>query len=224
MSRKDESPLTTERVQISRRGPLLVALAAISVVGLLVWKPWEPPVAAPTLSPVAVLPTTNPTLAPSFDPVPIDIASIVNLGSTSVRCEYIPSAGGEWLLASLLVVPPRLEPGPDIADANVFEVSWRAEVQRNELASIFSANWEEVALSDRQVSPAITSPFVAFQPLHLAYEEATPTPSVLRVVIIVEWFGPGRASLGSARFVVTTYDPGKSRPARSEGCHTITVG
>jgi hypothetical protein len=170
-----------------------------------------------------VLPSTHSIAEPSPEPVPIDVASIVNQGSALVRCEYIPSASGEWLLASLVVVPPRLEPGPDIADANVFEVSWRAEVQRNELDSIFSANWEEVVLSDRQVSPAITSPFVAFQPLQVDYEEAAPTPSVLRVVITVEWFGPGRASLGSASFVVTTYDPGKSRPARSEGCHTVTV-
>jgi hypothetical protein len=161
---------------------------------------------------------------PSLQPIPIDVASIVDPGSTMVRCEYAAGAAGELQLTALLVVPPRLEPLPDDADPRILEVSWRAELQSNELDSIFSANWDPVALSDRQISPAVSSPFLAFQPLRFDYEAAPSSgPSVLRVQVLLEWFGPHRSPIGSGSFVVGTYDPGASKPLRVEGCDAVTA-
>jgi hypothetical protein len=61
--------LTTERVPGGRRAALIVGVAAVLVVGTLVWKPWDnsSPVASPNPSfpLVAVAPTPAPTTSPT---------------------------------------------------------------------------------------------------------------------------------------------------------------
>jgi hypothetical protein len=85
----DFSPPPTQRVGSSRRTPVAVALVALAVVGVLVWKPWGVATPPPLVSPpaFAAVPTaepaaTTPTVMPTVSLVPLPLPSSAAPGPT----------------------------------------------------------------------------------------------------------------------------------------------
>ena len=97
----------------------------------------------------------------------------------------------------------------------------RVELQVNELDTIFSADWQMLSVSRRQFAPNLASFPIAFRPQQVAlnHSTGTATTSVVRVLVIVDWFG-ARDLIGSTSVVATSYSLGSPSRVVSEGCHT----
>lgn len=137
-----------------------------------------------------------------------------------MTCSYRHDADAT-VLTRVLVNPPTVQLKADYAERGVRRVAWRAELQVNELEAVFSANWKPVATSPRQFAAALSEGQLTFRQIDLGYDLSPPGPtSVIRVVVVVEWFGAHRALLGSRDVVATTYGVGMTSLIVPEGCPT----
>jgi hypothetical protein len=223
----------TQRVSANRRVPLAVLVAALALVGLLAWKPWDTPTASvPSPSAVAVLPTPmitptphptgpppTPRLGPSptpGGPAPAPLSAQALLGT--VECTYQPDQDGTNVLAQLNVEPPYVRLTPDFAELGVRRVAWRVELQINRLETVFSADWQPVAKSRRRYAASLSDAPLDFRTLRIRYEQEPTSPTaVIRVVVDLEAFGRGRVVIDSHSIVALSYDVGAAGTLL-EGC------
>jgi hypothetical protein len=145
---------------------------------------------------------------------------LVGDGSSNVglvTCGYASDGGGQ---VAIEVQPPLVELHAEVSEQPVRRVSWRASLEINELASLFSADWRPFAESARQFAPDLAQRPLKFDQLLMEYDRAQVTrTSVVRVVIVVEWFGPRRTLLGERQVVIARYRQGGGELA--EGCLTL---
>jgi len=178
------------------------------------------PPATPQLEP---FPTPQPTPSPPRATVDIEVGTVLHPGEAFVTCSYRRDADGGTVLARVLVGPPLVQLRPDFAERGVRRVAWRVELQVNELETVFSASWKPVATSPRQFAPDLSEAPLTFRQIDLGYDQSPPGPtSVVRVVVVVDWFGAHRALLGSRSVVATTYGVGLTSPIIPEGCLAFT--
>ncbi len=234
----------TERVPTGRRGPLAVVLVALALVALLAWRPWAAPVEPlPSPSTVAVRPTSSPTPLPTPSALPtstaiptatpaptlavlaIDVASAPDATRAFVECRYRQAPHGASALTSLSIGPPTVEVVRTYAfeSPDVRRVAWHAELEVNRLETLFSADWEPLARSPSHSTRALNAIPLAFSRLSMSYDQLPIGPTlVVRVVVVVQWFGPSGVRLGTSSIVATNYAHGESGPVLPEGCHTVT--
>lgn len=248
MTLQNDDPLVTERVTSGRRGPLAVALVALTVIGLLIWKPWDRPTGAtPSSNPsipsptqiVAHVPVTppispapNPTLRPTPAPTPTPIPTLqpgygiamrlIPSAGAIVRCSYEPDTDGMTnVLSSMFIGETFLHAGPGTVEVDIRRVTWRAIVQVNRLETLFSANWESVGESRRRTARPRAGEDVVFAGTAIHYRNLpSGTTMVARLVVRMKWFGPAQTLLGSDEAVVPVYSAGGSLLV--EGCHVFT--
>lgn len=246
----NDAQLVIERTKTGRRGPLAVAVLAVVMVGVLLWKPWDRPSPAPSLGPFAavpsptptpspsptpsasptptptsvrvIFPTATPSSSPSPMPAVVEVVVGTDRGRPFVECAYQLVGDGGSVLEQVRVRPPIVQVNLDADTLNVRRVAWRAAVQLNRLETLFSADWEPVGESRRQFAGDLTTEPLTLSRLSIDYAKLPVGPTfVVRVVVVVEWFGPRRALLGSREIVPTTYGIGDSGAVLSEGCHTF---
>ncbi|HYI23123.1 MAG TPA: hypothetical protein VEX62_10850 [Candidatus Limnocylindrales bacterium] len=239
-----------ERVPTRTRTPLFVGLAALVVVGLLVWRPWAeaPP---PQPSPLALAPTAAPQPSRALPPTampnagdpatprparslpPPDLSPLGPAGEfrfgdvdANVRCLYGPRSEGRRLLQSLEVLPPlAFVTNPPGEVSHLESMGWRVELQMNRLDTLFDSEWETIARSRRQLARAINDRPADFKPLTLALNAQQAVPSaVFRVLVVVEWYTRNVELAGRGALVAPLYAQGTSlADVRQEGCHAVKV-
>ncbi len=235
--------LTTQRVPGGRGAALIVGVVAVLVVGTLLWKPWDsgPPAAPPvptfpriasaTTSPGMLAPSTAepiPTTAPEDNPsgapaTPyVGFASLLSEpGKPLVGCVYRSSHGGPPTLRKMIVSGPYVVVSSQVSGNAVHSIGWQADIEVNDLPTVFSAEWRPVTHSRPEhyaVDPdnelAVDSVTVAVDP-NLDEQFA-----VFRAVIAVSWDASDGDSLLQQRVTATSYgslvDPRASQLA--EGC------
>lgn len=215
--------LTTERVPQKRWVPIAVAILAISVVGVLVAKPWgsDPgrPVAAspplPPATPSAASPTDSPAGTVRLLPTP-DIAPLGPVGDFVIdfvsdvamaQCRYGRMRRGLHHLERIEVQPPTVLVDYSDADIeNIRSVGWSFELERNTQETVFNRDWETVARSRRQTTAAVDDRPTTFTPMSLMYDaRGDDQAAVFRARVIVEWLTRNFELAGSVEFVLTTY-------------------
>ena len=231
MTQYDESPLTTERVTSSRRGPLAVVLALLAVVALFLWKPWVGPVTpSPSPGPVAARPTPSPTLvpvpplAPTPTPAPSPVIPNVDVESIFpfVDCGYEPGPRRTNVLSNITLFPPLVVLHPDGVGEPVTQVRWRALVESNLQQTLFTAPWERVTVSRWRPAPDRADTDTPLRAIRIDYTKGpVDQTGVVRVEIVVEWLGPDGVLRGSQSVVPTSYRQGDAGPILPEGCHTV---
>ena len=194
-----------QRVASQRRGPIAVVLVALAVIATLVWRPWDG--ASPTPSEVALgpspspglqvtsaptaLPTQRPTAdpvatpgasptpaGPTLTPIPVEF-DLASGGPSTVTCGYTDKSRAAQL-RMITVEPPVIVARHSARGDQIERVGWRFEVQSNHVDTLFSAAWQDVARSKRQVVPVGTGGGAGLRPLtlSLAAGRADPTSVV----------------------------------------------
>jgi hypothetical protein len=229
MTPHDDSPLTTERVASSRRGPLTVALGAAALVALLVWKPWVGPTAAlPSPSSVSARPTPSPpTPSPTPPPTPGPTPAVANVDVDwiypFVECGYEPGPHGASVLSTITLWPPSVVLHPDGIGEPVTQVRWRALVESNLEQTLFSAAWDRVTASRWRPALDRVNTDTTLGAIDIGYTKGPVGPTVVvRVEVVAEWLGPGGLLRGSASVVPTSYRHAAAGAILPEGCHTVT--
>jgi hypothetical protein len=94
-------------------------------------------------------------------------------------------------------------------------------VESNLLQTAFSADWKTVAGSSREFAPDLDTDPLVLEPQRIRsiYLPQGPT-LVVRVVVIVEWFGQRQRLIGSQEIVATGYRQTDAGPVLPEGCLT----
>ncbi len=210
-------PPLPQRVPMNRRAPLAVGAVAIAVITLLVWRPWDEPVAQLPATPpastlvAAVSPTPVPTPSPTPRPTrPPPSATPFSLsagdGSGDVSCGYVVGDDGQRLLDRIDVEPPLLtaEPPLDLATGKQ-RVGWRFTVEQNHLDTLFTQAWQPVVHSRRRTRLVAAGEAAVFRPQHVGFESPQSDPTaVFRVVVAGYWFSGGHVSQ-TVKFVATSY-------------------
>ena len=216
-------PLTTERVPQKRWVPIAVALVALSLVVVLVAKPWgsdpQRPGAATPPAAVAASPVANPTGTPAETvrllPTP-DIAPLGPVGdfvidfvddAAMAHCHYGRMRRGLHHLERIEVQPPIVFVDYSDADIeNIRTVGWSFQLEMNHQTAVFTRDWETVARSRRQTTAAVDDRPTAFTPMSLRYDaRGDDATAVFRVRVIVEWLTRNLELAGSVEFVLTSY-------------------
>jgi hypothetical protein len=238
MPPEDTSPLTTERIHVSRRRPLVVAVVAISVVGVLAWKPWAPP----ANNPVAALPTdaqitpqplpmasaspthavpATPTPEPTHDQVPgstLEVGTIIDTGFVVFECDFAGD-GSDGSLSAISLGPPLIQVLPH--ESQVRYLSWHAEIQANRIDKVFEADWHTILNSPAQLERVARRDVVRFEPARIAWDQPVDELQVLRPIFVIEWHDRARAVIGSARIAPRIFGPDPEGFAVDDGC-TLT--
>jgi len=221
---------TTERIRASRRGPALVALAALTLLGVLVAQPWEE--RAPASTPVAALaspsPTAIPTPSPSEPPTPAptgtpalaplptpDLAPLGPGGefalsappdSALVRCAYSRAARDRRTLSAVVVLPPRVVLNPAAQETDINRIGWWVELESNRQESVFDRDWQIVGRSRRQMATARIGEAASFSPLSMRYGgRDVARTDVFRVRVVIEWYTRNFEVAGHTEIVANTY-------------------
>lgn len=240
MPREVGSPLTTERVRVSRRGPLVVALVAISVLGVLVWKPWAPPT---TTSPVAALPTDahigpQPLPTPSAVPAPsvpwptsapeptpnqgpgstIEVGEIFDAGFVVFQCSF-PGGGGDGSLTAIALGPPEIHLLLD--DRRVRYLGWHAEIQANRIDKVFEADWHTILESPAQLRRTANLEVVRFDPARITWDQPIDELLVLQPTFVIEWHDRRRVVIGSAQIAPRIFGRYPEGFPVDDGCTVI---
>jgi hypothetical protein len=238
MPPEDASPLTTERIHISRRRPLVVAAVAISIVGVLVWKPWAPPASNPvaavptdahitpqplptaSASPTHALPAT-PAPEPTPDQVPgstLEVGTIIDTGFVVFQCDFAGD-GSDGSLSAIALGPPEIHLFR--GDSRVRSLSWHAEIEANRIDKVFEADWQTIVESPPQFRRVANLDSVRFDTTRIAWDQPADELLVLRPTFVIEWHDRERAVIGSARIAPRIFGPDPEGFAVDDGC-TIT--
>ncbi len=142
-----------------------------------------------------------------------------------VACRYSRLTDGRRYFRGLEVQPPTVTAFNDDEGAlDVRSVAWRVEVQQNRLESVFDRDWITVARSRRQVAVPARGTAAAFRPLAVEHrvtrDDAT---SVLRAVVIVEWYTRNLELAGRVESVANSYLEARDSLSdiRPEGCRGV---
>lgn len=221
--------LTTERVPSGRRGPALVALAIVVVIGVLIMRPWDarpgpsPVAVAETAAPVSSAPvplvtppaavTTPPFILPTPDvapPAPGGEAAIVTPADIAVvQCEYGRRTGRGRELAALEVQPPLVLLDPQASTEHITRIGWRFDIETNQLQNIFDRAWLPIRQSAWQVAPASNTRPAAFNPLRSRFgSRDIARTTAVRVRIVIEWYTRNDEVAGRAELTPRTYREG----------------
>ena len=238
-------PLTTERVPQKRWVPIAAALLALSLVVVLVARPWgsdpvrpaaaslpPPPATRSAARPSSVAPT--PRLLPTPDIAPLGPVGNYRIEFVTdvamAHCDYGRLRRGLHHLTGIEVQPPTVLVNYSDADIeNIRTVGWSFELEMNRQETVFNRDWETVARSRRQTTAAVDGRPTAFSPMSLQYDaRGDDDTAVFRARVIVEWLTRNLEPAGRVEFVLTNYLEGDnefqgSGSALCAGAHPTPV-
>ena len=115
-------------------------------------------------------------------------------GDPVVTCVYGAAAHGRRALSAMVVSGPSLTASADRSANPLRAVAWQADIEVNDLQSVFSADWRSATQSDvarYQMRPH--DQFTA-QPVtvSVAPDPGQEASAVYRAVVDVHWLGAGR--------------------------------
>lgn len=233
LGNETQRELTTERVPGGRRAALVAVVAALAVVGALVWRPWDSPTTRPSPAPLATAPliavaTANPALPSAAPPGPsgaagagpeIPIGPILfdapgGLGSVAVFVDEGPVA---WCiyrdkprqdrlsLAIIVVEPPVVLPEQQALSAgSLHAASWHVELESNSQDKIFEAAWQPSATSEAARVDLERGQYGFVKPISIKVPAAD-SLTVYRTPILVDWLGKGDEVLAEQLVQPATY-------------------
>jgi hypothetical protein len=236
----EPSPLDepqTEAVRSGRRAAVVVAVVAVLVVGLFIWKPWQggptPTATARGSFAAVVSPTPRPTTVAStaIRPAPLatdapvatpDVSSsqgqIVapkNLGFVSLppddRGTFVYCVYGTGRdtsgLVTMIVNPPVVTTGT-AARGLIKRINFRPEIEVNSQEGLFSAGWRYLGSGNVQRSKLDASLVSLFKSEQLKVDvTALPASALLRISIVINWIDSRGNRYADLRVYPAAYAP-----------------
>lgn len=225
--------LTTERVRGGRRAALVAALAAVLVVGTLVWKPWDadapasPPATQPTIARASATPPPStyvprpataqaqdpspPVTTTPFDPGPQFVEAPDSLGSVAFYpnegpaawCIYKAGDANRPPALSVIVVEPPVIVVGDGASAARLRAI-RWHFQLESNTQDKLFESEWSQVADSQSNTIDRQQFGFTKPISLKVPVAD-SITVFRTPLVIDWLGAKGLVLASQRVVPGIY-------------------